>query len=86
MLREIGQSETWTDINQNREMIQILVNLMSEPLYEKNQDGYFVLCNQAFLDFFGLPEDVVLGVEANAFFLNQIKRRNPEFELAMELK
>ena len=84
MLREVGQSEKWADINHNREMIQKLANLMSEPLYEKNQDGYFVLCNQAFLDFFGLRENAVLGVDAKAFLLNQIKQRDPEFELAME--
>ncbi len=83
MLREDDRSGKWIDLNQNREIIQTLANLMSEPLYEKNQDGFFVLCNQAFLDFFGVREDAVLAADANDFFSNRMKQREPEIEMAM---
>jgi diguanylate cyclase (GGDEF)-like protein/PAS domain S-box-containing protein len=83
MLRANKQSGKWIDLNQNREIIQILANLMSEPLYEKNQDGFFVLCNQAFLDFFGVREEAVLATDADEFFLSRLKQSEPEFEMDM---
>lgn len=68
MFRDNKPPEEWKDFNQNRGMIQILANLMSEPMYESNQEGFFVLCNQAFLDFFGVNQEEVLACQANEFF------------------
>lgn len=81
MFRDNKPPEEWKDFNQNREMIQILANLMSEPMYESNQEGFFVLCNQAFLDFFGVNQEDVLVCQANEFFLNRMKERESDFTM-----
>lgn len=83
MLRKDDESGKWIDLNQNRGIIQTMANLMSEPLYEKNKEGFFVLCNQAFLDFFGVREDAVLAADANEFFSNRMKQKEAEFEMNM---
>ncbi|BES66306.1 hypothetical protein SANA_27450 [Gottschalkiaceae bacterium SANA] len=82
MFTDNRPSEEWKDFNQNREMIQILANLMSEPMYEINQEGFFVLCNQAFLDFFGVNQEDVLTCQANEFFLNRMKERKSDFTMS----
>jgi len=68
----------WDTLAEKLNFQQQLIDTIPNPVFYKNRAGYYIGCNQAFLDFFGVTREKIIGYRVHDFSPKEIADRYME--------